>query len=452
LTIECANSVKVGSKTKLETFAFVIGWPVQRPIAPVDPSGIFAFHFGAERGLVSVMADASWTICVLGGAGFLGQRICDLLGGELVEFKVKEVRVFDLHCEGFDRTHFEHPGSPALRMITGSVCNESDLQSALEGVDIVVHSASLVDFMGQRDDLVMQVNVGGTLNVIKACKDQGVQILVYTSSLDAIARYGDNKGVESNVSYPRTVAEHCGGTYGYSKAQAEKLVLELGNEANAKIRTCALRPRAVYGENDPYVFTNFIKVASSGMFVVKIGDGTAVADHIYVGNAAYAHICALNSLVDKDRSLLVNGKPFNLSHEQPVSMFEKAKPYMNAFNFEISSRSLNSTVMKWIATFVSVFLSYIPKSIRPAVLLTPASVDAIVHEKTFGDPRALESLGFTPLFSQEEAQARTLDWLVNKWPDRPLPKEPSRMSRPYLVLVLLPLVAILYSYHINYFN
>ena len=52
----------------------------------------------------------------------------------------------------------------------------------MEGVSAVVHVASIIETATTDPRLLHAVNVGGTKNVVEACREKGVSALVYTSS------------------------------------------------------------------------------------------------------------------------------------------------------------------------------------------------------------------------------------------------------------------------------
>ncbi len=87
-------------------------------------------------------------------------------------------------------------------------------------MDVVVHSAAIIDWGVRPTAEVMSVNVGGTENVIKACLENQVSNLVYTSSLDAVYRGKPLRNVDESLAYP----EKHQTSYCESKYLSEKLV------------------------------------------------------------------------------------------------------------------------------------------------------------------------------------------------------------------------------------
>ncbi|TFV95598.1 NAD-dependent epimerase/dehydratase family protein [Algoriphagus kandeliae] len=64
----------------------------------------------------------------------------------------------------------------------------SQLESAMEDVDLVIHSAGMVSFFPSDSDQLYQTNVIGTRNLVNAMLDKGVKKLIHISSVAAIGR------------------------------------------------------------------------------------------------------------------------------------------------------------------------------------------------------------------------------------------------------------------------
>lgn len=70
----------------------------------------------------------------------------------------------------------------------GELSDVDSLLDALQGIDIVIHSAGLVSFSPQDEDKLYEVNSVGTANLINAMITAGVSKLVHVSSVAAIGR------------------------------------------------------------------------------------------------------------------------------------------------------------------------------------------------------------------------------------------------------------------------
>lgn len=388
-------------------------------------------------------------VCVTGGSGFCGSHICRLLGENKLVGKsggVKEVRVLDFAApsgkqfelwQSVSKQVRDQNAVPLLKFMQGSICDVNVCHAAFDGCDVVIHGASLVDFGNRDPEQVAEVNVKGTATVIAACLRTNVKALIYTSSSDCLNTWGDMINVKSTAPYPKNIDDNASGVYGYTKSVAEKLALDANGgkcaDGSTKLATVSLRPRGIYGEGDTYYFVSVVK-ASAGM-PVRVGTENKLIDHMYVGNVAYAHICAINLLLSSDEKEKnrIAGKGLNISHEPPKPLYEKVKPILSAFKIQVPHRALPINALWFIAVLVQLLLWPIPRSWRPTVLLTTQSIDAVTSEKTFTDQTSLDALGFKPLFSVEEAYCRTIDWMTQEWPDRPNMPKPNSAFRSSII-------------------
>ena len=206
------------------------------------------------------------------------------------EFLDKDCPVNINKLTGFDIQEGNTVKDGRFSFIQGDVRNIQDVTEACKGIDLVIHAAAIVDWGTRPESEVYDVNVGGTDNIVKACKENKVRALVFTSSLDAVFTGKPQIDIDESVPYP----EKFHSMYCKSKYLGEKIVLSENSEA---FHTCALRPSDVYGEADPYHVESLLNMAKSG-FYVRLGNGKAKSQHVYVGNIAYAHVLAGKALLD----------------------------------------------------------------------------------------------------------------------------------------------------------
>ena len=115
-------------------------------------------------------------VLVTGGAGFIGRHVT----GHLL-------------AAGYDVTVMLAPGeSPAacerlgVPWVVADVRDLPSLDRAVAGMEVVVHMAALYTLWMRDWQPLYDINVQGTMNVLRACEDAGVRRVIYTSSIAAL--------------------------------------------------------------------------------------------------------------------------------------------------------------------------------------------------------------------------------------------------------------------------
>ncbi|WP_273196462.1 NAD-dependent epimerase/dehydratase family protein [Alistipes ihumii] len=197
-------------------------------------------------------------ITLIGGSGFVGTRLIELLKDEY------QIRNIDKR-----ESHFHNDIT-----VTGDVRDQTSVSRHLAGADLVVLLAA-----EHRDDvspvsLYYDVNVGGMRNVLEAMETNGVKRIVFTSS---VAVYGLNKK-SPDENHPADPFNH----YGKSKWQAEQ-VLRQWYETHPDWNINILRPTVIFGERNRGNVYNLLKQISGGKFLM-VGKGKNKKSMAYVGN------------------------------------------------------------------------------------------------------------------------------------------------------------------------
>lgn len=198
-------------------------------------------------------------ISLIGASGFVGTRLIELLKQTNVE-----LQNIDKQQSAF------HPDVT----IIANVLDKENIISLLNGVDVVILLAA-----EHRDDvtptsLYYDVNVGGMRNVLEAMEVNGVNRIVFTSS---VAVYGLNKK-NPNETHDEDPFNH----YGKSKWQAEQ-VLQDWYKTHPSWNINILRPTVIFGERNRGNVYNLLKQISSGKFLM-VGNGDNKKSMAYVGN------------------------------------------------------------------------------------------------------------------------------------------------------------------------
>src|SRR5262249_3073922 len=131
-------------------------------------------------------------------------------------------------------------GTNGVERVQGDVTRPETLARAVAGCDVVFHcawgGASLAD--------ARRVNVDGTRHVIEAAAAAHVRRIVHLSSM---AVHGNVRKAELTEEAPLVDR---GDAYSVSKAEGERLALELGRTRGVEV--VALRPSLVYGPGSPF--------------------------------------------------------------------------------------------------------------------------------------------------------------------------------------------------------
>ena len=181
-------------------------------------------------------------ILVTGGSGFLGSS----LANKLSENKLNKVYVFDNNFRGNSKNLLKFKN---LIFVKGDIRNLKTLEKVVKKVDTIFHLAFI---NGTRNfykypDLVLDVGVAGTLNLIKAINNTSnkVKKFIYASSSEvyqtpSIIPTPENvEGKIPDFKNPRY-------SYGSAKMIGEILTLHMLNKGVKKI---IFRPHNIYGPN-----------------------------------------------------------------------------------------------------------------------------------------------------------------------------------------------------------
>lgn len=221
---------------------------------------------------------------VTGGAGFIGSHITDALIGA-----GHTVTVIDDLSRGR-----REQVNPAATFVALDITSP-ELVAAIADAkpEVVFHAAAQIDVRESvRDPLHdADVNVVGTVNVLRASVDAGTRRVIFASSGGAI--YGDTDVIPTPEDHPCRPES----PYGTAKLCAEAYGGTFSRQAGLEF--VALRYANVYGpRQDPHgeagVVAIFATRLTHGEAVVINGDGTQTRDYVHVHDVVSANLAAID--------------------------------------------------------------------------------------------------------------------------------------------------------------
>ncbi|KAH6652339.1 hypothetical protein BKA67DRAFT_661085 [Truncatella angustata] len=269
---------------------------------------------------------------ITGGCGLQGSSIVETLRSRYPSCRNIAVLTRDPSLNLF----------PGVAYHRGDLTSPADIDRCLQACrpTVIFHCAAVVT--GTRkpvsDEVVNAINVGGTQLLLAACaRLGGVRAFVFTSSVAVVQRPGvEIRGANETWPLIDFVNDRETLVYPKSKAEAETLVLAAdgadgegkgeGREGGCSMRTCAVRPSAVYGERDNDVTPLVMRTAKT-MRGLQIGDNKNPMATTYVGNSTHAHLLAAERLLDPDPAVrdAVGGQAFFVANEGASTFWDLAR-------------------------------------------------------------------------------------------------------------------------------
>lgn len=322
---------------------------------------------------------------VIGGSGFLGAALANALLARGLA-----VRSLDLT---------PHP-NPQIESCVGDLRDPAVLQAACTGVDTVFQTAALVDWGPRSRERLESINVAGNRAVLRACQQEGIRRLVYTSSIDVVFSGAPLANGDESLPYP---ARHLD-DYGRTKMLAEQDALAANGIG--RLMTCALRTAGIYGPGDRHRFPAILSAVRRGQ-MLRLGDGSAKFGHVYVGNVVQAHIQAAQAL--SDPAALPAGQAYFIGDHPPGNFYDFFTPYLQALGYPPPQRTLPESLAYTLAVILE-SLARLGLGPTPP-LLTRYVVASTCRDFYFSYAKAARDFGYVPAISAEQAQAETLAWL-----------------------------------------
>ncbi len=256
-------------------------------------------------------------------------------------------------------------------VFTGDVRDPNGVRTALRDANVVLHLAALIGipFSYHSPDSYVDTNVKGTLNVLQAARDLGLERVVVTSTSEV---YGTARYVPIDEAHPRQGQSPYSATKIGADAMAESFYRSFG------LPVVIARPFNTYGPRQsaraviPTIVTQLLAGADS----LKLGSLHPTRDLTYVTDTAAGFI----ALAEADDAV---GRDINLGVGEEISIGDLAAAIMRIVGREVPILSDDARL-------------------RPAL----SEVERLLSNNAL----AREVAGWQPRVSLEEGLSRTVEW------------------------------------------
>ena len=228
------------------------------------------------------------TVCVTGGAGFIGGHLIDAL----LDVGARVQAIDDLSVSDGEHLAGVVERSPGrARFVYGSILEPAALRAAVEGAEVVFHQAAMssVPRSIEEPERTMEVNTMGTARVLEAARLAGVRRVVYAASSSA---YGASETLPKVEDDAGDVVS----PYAASKLAGEQMIRAWSTTYG--LDGVSLRYFNIFGARQSAesayaaVIAAFLKKLCNGERPVIYGDGSQSRDFTHVDNAVYANLLA----------------------------------------------------------------------------------------------------------------------------------------------------------------
>lgn len=215
---------------------------------------------------------------VTGATGFLGSAVARrlLAAGNSVRVTVRK---------GSDRRNLQ---GLDVEVVTADLRDSASMARAMKGCDAVFHVAADYRLWTRDVEGMFKTNVDGSVAIVRAAMDAGIQRIVYTSSVAVLGI--DPTGTPANEETPVSFADMIG-PYKQSKFRAEEAVRALIADEGAPV--VIVNPSTPIGPRDvkPTPTGKVIVDAATGKIPAFVDTGLNVA---HVDDVAEGHVLAFH--------------------------------------------------------------------------------------------------------------------------------------------------------------
>jgi nucleoside-diphosphate-sugar epimerase len=310
---------------------------------------------------------------ITGGAGFLGINLVR----HLLQ-RGHTVRTLDI-------APFDYPERDRVEIHTGDIRDRAAVDRAMQGVDVVVHTAAALPLYSAAD--IFSTDIDGTRNVFQSAHDNNVARAIHISST---AVYG----IPDHHPLVETDRLDGVGPYGEAKVKAEEICLEY--RAKGMIAPI-LRPKSFIGPERLGIFAMLYDWAKDGKNFPLPGSGKNRYQLLDVEDLCEAiYLCATLPAAQVNETFNIGAKEFTTIRQD--------------FQAVLDAAGFGKKIITFPAAPMTLALAVLEK-----LKLSPVykwAYGTVTEDSFVSVDKAEQMLGFKPRFSNKDALVRNYRWYI----------------------------------------
>ena len=318
-------------------------------------------------------------IFITGATGFIGSHLARRLALRGDKLRCLVRRTSDTSVlEGLNAS-----------LVVADFSDKDALRKALEGVDVVYHSAAVVGEWVSKDE-ARDINIKGTRNLLEASRDAGVKRFIHVSSL-AVLGMRHHHNTPHDAPYSMT-----GDTYADTKIESEKEAVNFSREHDFPV--VVVRPGFVFGPGDKRFLPRILKLIEAKKFMF-LGSGNNIMNLVYIDNLIDVLVLAASK---KDAV----GQKYNVSNKDRVTMRDFIFMICDILKLERPSKKIPLMLARFLAVAMETASKLAGKEEPP--LITKARVKVSGLNLDFDISKTVKELGYDSKVSIREGLEKTL--------------------------------------------
>jgi len=310
---------------------------------------------------------------VTGGSGFLGINL------------VRHLLSHGDSVVTLDLLLFSYPEVHKIEAILGDITDEAIVRKAMQGIDIVVHTAAALPLYSKEE--IYKTDVEGTKNLLRIAKEVGVKRFIHISST-AVYGIPDHHPLFEDDALVGV------GPYGEAKISAEELCRLYRKEGMC---VSIIRPKSFVGPERLGVFALFYDWAYDGRNFPMIGSGNNRYQLLDVEDLCSAiYLCATKEKELVNDTFNIGAREFTTMKEDYQAVLDRAGKGKRIIGFPAAPVIFALRILE-------------------ALSLSPLYkwVYETAHKDSFVSiTKAEQKLGYNPVYSNKEALIRNYDWYI----------------------------------------